>query len=441
MNTLNLKPFPFDENGEKEVYGKIIIHDDISNNERNNAEKISFQISILNKQMVEYDYENLMGEYNENYKPYFYEFFAVSRKNSLNHFIYENQNRWLKMYFTTENYPKETGVRSILGNVIFAATSIEIKRGALVITDEDAPDEVVDKILSSYDTTKDVTNDKSLVKKALDSVIPSSIDSIEVATFNVGQGHCSYIILNKNNRILYDVGFTKFNHSRTFNINKNKIIFKSIQAKAVVLSHWDLDHILGVVYMNDDIYKNNTLWVAPDLNSPKVKAYASSSRLCKYMSWNPNVKLIMISDSLNNNQIYPAKLESFNIWKGKGNKDTLNEANNYGLFLELRLKSNMLLAGDCEYSQMPDGVAKRFFQFNHFVIPHHCSKISIPILIKGAFAKAKCLGLPSPKSAIISAGFNTYRHPDPIHITDVEGLGYKCLYTKNTDFHLIDLSD
>jgi beta-lactamase superfamily II metal-dependent hydrolase len=438
MNTLNLKQYPFDKNGEKEVYGKIVINNVVSNNERHKSDKLSFQISILNRQMIDYDYENLVGEYNENYKPYFYEFFAVSRKNTLNHFIYENQDKWLKMYFTTEKNLKEIG--HILGNVIFAVSAIEIKRGALVITDEDAPDEVVDKILSSYDTTKDVTNDKLLVKKALDSVIPTTINSMEVATFNVGQGHCSYIIMNKNNRILYDIGFTRFNRSSTLNINKNKIIFKSIQANAVVLSHWDLDHILGAVYMNDDIYKHNTLWVAPDLNSPKVKAYASSSRLCKYLSWNPNVELIMINDSLNNNQIYPDKLGNFNIWKGKGNKDTLNEANNYGLILELRLKSNMLLAGDCEYSQMSDNVVNRFFQFNHFVIPHHCSKISIPVLIKGAFAKAKLLGLPKPKSAIISVGFNTYRHPDVNHIKDVERLGYKCLYTNKTDFHLIDLS-
>lgn len=439
MNTLILRQFPFDENGGKEVYGKIIISDNGSNDEENNDQKLSIQISLINKTMVEYDYENLSGEYNEYYKPFFYEFFAVSKKFALNRFIYENQNRWLKMYFTTEKNLK--GATLIHGNVIFAATSIEIKRGSLIITDEDAPDEVVDKILSSYDTTNDVTNDKSILKGALDSVIPSTISSIEVATFNVGQGHCSYIILNKNNRILYDVGFTRFKRSTTFNMNKNKIIFKSIQANAVILSHWDTDHILGVVYMNDDIYKNNKLWVAPDLNSPRVKAHASSSRLCKYLSWNPNVKLIMINDSLNDNQIYPDKVENFNVWKGKGKKDTLNEANNYGLLLELRLKSNMLLAGDCEYSQMPDDVVNRFIQFTHFVIPHHCSKISIPASIKGAFTIAKFKGLPSPKSAIISSGFNTYRHPDPIHIKEVERLGYKCLYTNKTDFHLIDLSD
>lgn len=110
-------------------------------------------------------------------------------------------------------------------------------------------------------------------------------------------------------------------------------------------------------------------------------------------------------------KIYPDKLENFNIWKGKYIKDTVNEANNYGLLLELRLKSNMLLAGDCEYSQMPDDVVNRFIQFTHFVIPQHCSKISIPIFIKGAYAKARCLGLSSPKSAIILTGFNTYRTP------------------------------
>lgn len=84
------------------------------------------------------------------------------------------------------------------------------------------------------------------------------------------------------------------------------------------------------------------------------------------------------------------------------------------------------MPGDCEYSVIPDDLLKK--EVNYFVVLHHCSKMSKP-LIRAAKSK---------KKAILSYGIqNKFHHPNELHMRQISDMGYEIIPTVGkTRIHL-----
>lgn len=72
---------------------------------------------------------------------------------------------------------------------------------------------------------------------------------------NVGQGNNVLIELSNGRKFFYDLGMTMDKDERNDPYIQQSIRqFLTISPDMVVLSHWDLDHILGISYADDNIY-------------------------------------------------------------------------------------------------------------------------------------------------------------------------------------------
>lgn len=276
-----------------------------------------------------------------------------------------------------------------------------------------------------------------------------------IKIYNVGQAACNYIYLDNNKKVMFDVGYSyrKEDYENTF-INNNKFIFKHCKPDLIILSHWDLDHIMGVAYSKNSLFQVN--WIAPSmLQLPEGQYSVSAARLAKYLCWKR--KLYIIDEDLNGQDVFNSS--SFQIWKGKGHGNTnklrrngrivsingieikgLNKANNVGLILKLTKNNNdMLLPGDCEYQMLPSLLYNHRIRYDNIIVPHHAS--NMPLLRPRRRSKIKGL----KDKAFISAGHNSYspKHPWIEHIKFLKRIKYNVYQTscdcKNGYFIGIDL--
>ena len=359
--------------------------------------------------------------------------------------------KWPKFgYFVTEenNFEdvfEEVGDNEIIaemeGVLIASASPIDNIRGKLVIVDDktNADPEFVDVLNDSIYKCgqKPYTsiNVNQINKRLIGTAIEDNPKYIKV--YNVGQAYCAEIRMERGKVIFSDIGLTKNKiELGTKEIKQAKNEIWSINPQMVILSHWDLDHILGVTNASDSIY--DAMWIVPDLWGLQTTKRNggidnnlisdSAKRLLKYLSWKNNDNLIIIGDDLSKRFIYENAAKTMSIWSGErrsasgvnDNKEKYNitKANNFGLMIFLKNKLSALLAGDCEYSVMADDLLKE--ELNYFVVLHHCSKMSKPLITA---AKNK-------KKAILSYGIqNKFHHPNELHMRQISDMGYEIIPT------------
>lgn len=415
----------------------------------------AFHFSIVNKWVVEND--KIFGEpFNANndthirYRPFFLEFEGYCDKKSfgtLLHCIDDENFSFLSGYFIPDNSQEEiyleqgviNGERiiSVLkGKVIVSASPIEYSNGRLVIVKDDAcvPEEfkrVLNDSIYEYENKPYTSTNYCEIKKILDtSIINSKPRWIDV--YNVGQAYCAAICMDSNEFIFSDIGLTKDKiELEAEEVYKAKDQIRKIKPKMVVLSHWDLDHILGVTNASDSIY--DAMWIVPDLWKLRIKNKKgeidnslisdSAKRLLKYLDWKNRDQLIIIDDDLSQTCIYENYTGTMSIWSGKrcaitginenNKRYNITKANNFGLIIFLKNRYAALLPGDCEYSVLNSDLLDQ--KINFLVVPHHCSKMSKP---KIKVARGK-------KKAVLSYGLhNIYHHPDTLHIDQLKEMGY-----------------
>ena len=90
--------------------------------------------------------------------------------------------------------------------------------------------------------------------------------------YNVGQGNFIYLKFNDRLKMLFDAGETTIpstilKEQEYIDINSREI--SQLQPDYIVLSHWDLDHILGIQHFVEDEGENSFFktctWIAPDI--------------------------------------------------------------------------------------------------------------------------------------------------------------------------------
>lgn len=171
-----------------------------------------------------------------------------------------------------------------------------------------------------------------------------------------------------------------------------------------ILSHWDLDHVIGVAFAKQIIFKRP--WIAPDLNVLlKSQVSMGALRVAKYLElYN---QLYLVDSKYRNHSIYSQS--NISIWCGKGNVKgrRLTETNNAGLIIEFKQgKILTLLPGDCEYLALPDNLNFSKKRFNNLIIPHHCSEMDTSLLSTTSITK---------DYAIISVSRWNKKRPNSVH--------------------------
>lgn len=393
-----------DLKGEIEVFIKInlvnIIKDD-------NVTIVS--ASLMTKKMLSLDQKYLFSA-EENtfdiYHPYFCEFESSPIKNDkVDKRIKDYESKWRtgKLIFDEPNVKKkkeDINIPQLLiltGNIIFAASPIIWTGGKLIFNLED--DEITE--LQEYDIHLDEELQRYQPEEhneVLREFGQLSIQNLRGVIYNVGQGN--FIKINCRNQVLlFDIGFTiseKFADDNNNLINQSSKVVNIIKPNIAILSHWDLDHIIGVTYMEPEYIYSNNYWIAP---YPVEKTSVSAKRLCVYLMHQSNIYLVK-----NQYGQWIGGNSYLNLWKGRGEANQFTRKNNIGLVLTIETnnpKQIMLFAGDCEWNQMPPELFEQKYRF--IVVSHHGAKQSISVPLQGKNSNAY---------SIICVGKNSYGHPN-----------------------------
>jgi beta-lactamase superfamily II metal-dependent hydrolase len=448
---------------------------DIDGDKKDYDFPFQLHFSLINNWVIEKD-QIFKQEYNgENrlhlgYRPYFMEFSGYcTNKEQCRKLLLEmeyGENNYFSGFFI-KNTDSQVGIDTkegcinkhkilavVRGEVMVSASPIDNIPGMLyIIEDYSKVSPEYEAILndSIYECKKVPyrESDSLEITKTLDKTIINGKPKI-LNVYNVGQGNCASIEMENGSFILADIGLTndKIELSQKYTvIAKRKI--RDINPQIIILSHWDLDHILGITNTADSIY--DSVWIVPDLwglkrfvakkKSGEVNyKYVSDSakRLLKYLDWRNRDNLLIIDDSFSRKQIYSNTLDSVSIWTGERcDKSGMNikkkhymitAANNFGLIIYLRNQYSALLPGDCEYQILPDDLLNK--EVNYLVVPHHCSKMSEPN-IKEAIYNRK---------AILSYGIhNKHNHPDMLNMKLLFDKGYEIIPTAESDSIVLHL--
>lgn len=339
------------------------------------------RISVLTDEIIEYDFEmfsagdNIVGS--RDYRPFFASFVVDMEKVKLEQ-VQRLGDGWHCARIVQSENEVEEGELVLKGILEISASPVNyLDDKVLVFTNRAMEQSVLDKINSTYDTSCFKCTDAADIEKILEGAwlndCPKTID-----IYNVGHGNADYI-RGFHNRILYDIGYnyrsfpkrSKSNYLRAVNA------LRAIKPSCVILSHWDLDHIIGCAYAEQDVF--SVKWIAPHLvSSSDNRATVNSIRLAHYLHALGNLCLV---DRDQPNKLI-ATISGVNdivikLWLGSGNSN-LTCKNNEGLILEIddskKVYPHILLAGDVPYKCMPD-ILNESYDFMH--VPHHCSNMEI----------------------------------------------------------------
>lgn len=393
-----------------------------SNCERDDQNTVYAEITVLSYSMVEYDLAYLGSEnFNQNaeisqYHPYFSFFLVPITSENVSilgkiQMHMSNERNWFigklqSSDFESEFFPYKW---MLDGSYITAASPINHLQKKLLIFDDDAISEEerlkINRISKAYDfdftsaqkTSYEIEN---ILKKAWPTnEIPSTID-----IYNVGHGNADYI-RSSNGKILFDVGYD-YRHvpdETPYNFVRAVRALRRMTPDCVILSHWDLDHIIGCAYAEHSLV--DCPWIAPTLlpnasiNAKRLARYLQClNRLC-LIDRNQSPQLIA-SIHCNSNVL-------FNLWLCSGFDSLISEENRSGLIVELTERHpgscypHVVLAGDVPYRCIPPAVFATSIDFLH--VPHHCSKMCLSAL--------KRSNSPAGTLAVIS----TQRRKNPPH--------------------------
>lgn len=418
-----LKPFDFVQNdSDKRVFAKI---NDLGDSETKVLEgKMYVLISIVNKNMIEADYEyfysknDKISELQYIYKPYYYEFIAEidshQRKELIDLVTRTEKDTW-HLASLELNEPSTINAVVFSGIVEFSASPFRECKTYLEFNNSEIEPDVLDKLntLDKFDIGSYQYDNDTLRNVLKEHLGVNDNRSINVKIYDVGQANCIYLRNgNPNQRVLFDIGLPKnLNGDRKKdNVKKSIKDIKRMKPSMVILSHWDMDHIKGVFLLERETFEK--YWIAPGF----VKGALTNSAKCLARYLNKNGRLLMVPECNildRKRNIYQEGRVS--LWKGDAKKHSLNNKNNCGLILVFDIDDNStIFSGDCEYDSWPDRINLKCNK--NLVVPHHGSKMGFS-KIKNPHVK---------RDAYISVGLDgrRYSHPDVCHQCLLKRAGY-----------------
>ncbi|MCT4662638.1 MAG: hypothetical protein N4A40_12325 [Tissierellales bacterium] len=294
-------------------------------------------------------------------------------------------------------------------DMVFSASPIKRSSKTLAFNGDE-----LKEIYEQEDTLGYCVNDcvytekeKMQIESILNRVISDEINFMNYRINHVGQGLNSYIEINEDKTIFFDIGDTLKCSDPSRNLANVKNLYKTKNPELVILSHWDVDHILGVAECKDDIY--NAVWITPDLNYATSQFSLAALRLNYYLS--KTTELINVDNSFAKKKVYSGS--NIKIYKSSGednsNKNKTvdenycggysNKKNNIGLVLELEYNNKKLLSpGDSDYLALAREI--KTSTYNYLIVPHHGSRCGRPNF-----------SLANGADLIVPVGENGHGHP------------------------------
>lgn len=238
---------------------------------------------------------------------------------------------------------------------------------------------------------------------------------------HVGQGHNSMIFNENEEFIFYDLGSTLSPKKDKSNKIKKEDIDIS-KCKMSIISHWDLDHYLGISLCD---YKElfNKCWIAPNIINSQI-----AGRIINIIFYIKNKKFLIPSNVDIDCFKIGRNLDVY-INKSDEKKDYINN-NGLSIYINKDAKDKELLkfvsVGDVSYEKSHEEVKKEC-KIDILVVSHHGSKNYTQSIFEGRDDKSL---------AIIPVGYNSHNHPNKDAINDLKNNKFNIKRTDGIDVNL-----
>lgn len=393
-----------------------------SNTETEMAESVV--LSVFSEKIYEYDRETILAERDDlsvrNYRPFFATIIVPTEDREKLGFFLEMTGRWLPAELMPENSDAPGNPREgvFMATLVCSASPFQVYRHKIRITAGRGPfhfkgKDINDLINADYDPAimnsciANVTDIDDELDRAWN---PSGYDYIDA--YNVGHGNADYIV-GGSKRILFDIGYQYKQFPSSTNPSQSLFpkaarSFAMIQPSLVIISHWDLDHFIGCVYVSDDVFK--VKWIATTLPEATAKDFSINAfRLAAFLKATHKLMLVDRHDAggfFGNTDLSADRylLLKMGCCK-KPETRNITKKNSEGLFIEIynREKVEVLLAGDVSYNSMWGSMFdSEELRFLH--VPHHCSKMKLDRLTNSKWDKGDNHAVISTDRA--GAGYN-----------------------------------
>lgn len=284
---------------------------------------------------------------------------------------------------------------SVVTDVIFAASPVSRSKFNMVYTAACGKNKPLEVDWNNINELSSCQANQLLGKALISGTV--------VKQYNVGQANCT-LVEGDYGKFFFDIGFSRESTCV-------KYIEKEFSGMAIMVSHFDIDHILGVC-IDASILKCN--WIIP--NFEDVELSLTARRLIAILKIRSR-GLYKVSKSVVGFK--------HKILKGNGKVYAhCNKKNSSGIILEI--KDNVLLMGDCVYDAVENPGGTKYLTgkcYGYVAAAHHgCNLDNIDLTFN-----AKVGGV-----AVISCGLsNHYGHPDKDHVNKLKSHGFAVYETKN----------
>jgi len=381
------------------------------------------------------------------YHPFIYEFEGEDFEELVYQEMRQYEGEWIKIQLKDiDSYGSDENDIVIDGTMVFSASPLIRAGKRLCFNRRELGRKEVERLNKIYgkdkiaENTKGCVNNRNTYNKFLRR-IPEDICKIKGIVYEVGNANnikLDLISQKVHCQVLYDVGCgVSYAADEKERIKKNlECLFES-EFQAVILSHWDLDHILAVGYYNPRIlFAQDQIWIAPNINLLEPKECSlSAARLAGYVAKNSNLYLAnKLGKELGSRD------NVFKLWQGLGTKKReATHNNNIGIMIEIsgagfwkietakdcletkkERKIHALLAGDCPFDNMPER-PKKHTLYDFLITPHHGSDRTVPD-IRGEERSA----------AVICAGSGG-EFPGAEHVNKLRENGFWGIYKTSED--------
>ena len=249
-------------------------------------------------------------------------------------------------------------------------------------------------IVDTYEIPKACEKDDKfnwLIKDKIGNRMVSYVD-----VYRIGNGNCIFVKIEDNGEgFFYDIGFNCKQRPREIEDgrtdNYSQIIQEIVKNKPsfFILSHWDLDHILGISAANEKYFTVD--WFAPDCYDACIEA----KRLAKYLDVTNHLFRVKRKDSLKNGRLIgaPIKIKNsknqiigqYKLYMGEKSGCDSSYSNCEGIVIEYTdFKSGeekvFLMMGDVNYASFDKARVNAGepkiadSQIDYLIVPHHGSQ-------------------------------------------------------------------
>lgn len=230
-----------------------------------------------------------------------------------------------------------------------------------------------------------------LIKDKIGNRMVSYVD-----VYRIGNGNCIFVKIEGNGEgFFYDIGFNckqrprEIEDGRTDNYSKIMQEIVKNKPSFFILSHWDLDHILGISVADEDYFTVD--WFAPDCHDACIEA----KRLAKYLDATNHLFRVKRKDRSKKGRLIgePIKIKNsknktigqYKLYMGEKNGCDSSYSNCEGIVIEYSdfkrgEEKVVLMMGDVNYASFDKARANAGepkiadSQIDYLIVPHHGSQ-------------------------------------------------------------------